>query len=167
MPPDRPRRACSSFAALGSAEPTPATPSPCWRGAGRAFSHDSKLSVRNERYGCDPRVDEVSFGTQVGVDGQATRRISRAVTTNASRALQRFSTDLFTSKHAKKLGRLEADVRRHPGAAASMDLGTRRMARRFSRNGCELGSERRTGAGERTSSLKATTLTCFGQVTLQ
>jgi hypothetical protein len=49
----------------------------------------------------------------------------------------------------------------------SLGLGARWMPRRFATLGCDVGNERRTGNGELTSSLKATTFTCFGQVTLQ
>jgi hypothetical protein len=66
------------------------------------------LTVRANRYSGNPRFNNTSYSLQGGVDWQTVERISGSVSASANRALQSFSTDLFTTERATNLESTEA-----------------------------------------------------------
>jgi hypothetical protein len=68
----------------------------------------SNLTLRTNRYRGNPRFNNTSYSALVGLDWSTVERISGSLAFNANRALQSFSTDLFTTERATNLESTES-----------------------------------------------------------
>lgn len=61
------------------------------------------VTVRQNRYSGNPQFNNTSYNGSVGLDWSTIERISGSVSASATRALQSFSTDLFTTERLNNL----------------------------------------------------------------
>lgn len=61
------------------------------------------LTVRQNRYSGNPQFNNTSYSATAGVDWSTIERVSGSLSANANRALQSFSTDIFSTERLNNL----------------------------------------------------------------